>query len=165
MTPHGPHPKLHVVPLTFRKACKFVAKHHRHHKPPRGCKFVLGVIDDAGELRGVAMIGRPVSRVLDDGFTLEVNRTCTDGTSNANSCLYAAAWRVAREMGYRKLITYTQAGESGTSLRAAGYKLVAERAPRESWRNATGNERLRNMRDPDGPGGVQRTLWEVEVAA
>ena len=153
-------PRLTIVPLTFRRGSAFVARHHRHHKPPRGCKFVIGVVDEGEELRGVAMVGRPVSRVLDDGFTLEVNRTCTDGTANANSCLYAAAWRVAREMGYRKLITYTQKGETGASLRAAGYRVVGERAPRKNWREATQNQRLRAMRS-DAGGDVQRTLWEM----
>jgi hypothetical protein len=152
---------LHIVPLTFREASAFVARHHRHHKPPRGCKFTIGVVDEEGELHGVAMVGRPVARSLDNGYVLEVNRTCTDGTANANSLLYATAWRVAREMGYLKLITYTQAGESGTSLRAAGWKVIGERKPRGSWREATADERLRRMRDPDGRGGVQRTLWEA----
>ena len=55
---------------------------------------------------GVAICGRPVARRLDDGYTLEVNRLCTDGTPNACSILYAAAYRAARAMGYNKVITY-----------------------------------------------------------
>jgi hypothetical protein len=155
--------RLHVVPLSFRQACSFVEQHHRHHGPSRGCKFVIGAVDETGALRGVAMVGRPVARSFDNGFTLEVNRTCTDGTANANSFLYAAAWRVARELGYLRLITYTQAGESGASMRAAGWKVVGERKPRGSWRDATVDERLRRMRDPIGHGNVQRTLWEVRI--
>lgn len=75
---------------------------------------------------GVAIVGRPVSRYLDDGWTLEVNRLCTDGTRNACSFLYAAAWRATRNMGYKKLITYILDTEKGTSLKAAGWKCVGE---------------------------------------
>jgi hypothetical protein len=150
--------QLVTVPLTFAQACAFVAQHHRHHKPPPGTKFVLGVASDAG-LVGVAMVGRPVARHYDDGLTLEVNRTCTDGTPNANSALYGAAWRAAKALGYCRLITYTQAGESGASLRGAGWRIVAERSARGSW--AESSVKLRDKRDPKGSGGVQRTLWEA----
>lgn len=150
---------LEVVPVTFREACAFVAAHHRHHKPPRGCRFCLGVADGDGVLRGVAMVGRPVARHFDDGLTVEVNRTCTDGARNANSMLYGAAWRAARALGYHRLITYTQAGETGASLRAAGWRVVAERPARAGW--AESSVTLRHMRDPVGAGGVQRVLWEA----
>ena len=112
---------LTVKPMSLADANRFVAEHHRHHKPVRGHKFSLGCIAN-GHLAGVAIVGRPVSRYLDDGLTLEVNRLCTDGTKNACSFLYAAAWRAARAMGYRKIITYTLASEPGTSLRAAGWR-------------------------------------------
>jgi len=151
-------PKLVIVPVTFRQACAFIEAHHRHHKPPRGMKFCLGV-DADGQLAGVATVGRPVARHYDDGYTLEINRTCTDGTPHVNSMLYGAAWRAAKAMGYRRLITYTQAGESGASLRAAGYRVVAELEPRANW--AGSSVTLRHLRDPDGPGGVQRSLWEA----
>lgn len=148
-----------VVPLTFSEAAAFVALHHRHHKPPPGTKFVLGCAREDGELVGVAMVGRPVARHFDDGQTLEVNRTCTDGTSNANSFLYGHAWQAAKALGYRRLITYTQAGESGSSLRGAGWRVVAERPARGSW--AESSVKLRRLRDVVGNGGVQRTLWEA----
>lgn len=154
-----PQPRLTIVPLSFRQAKEFVARLHRHHKPPVGHKFSIGVIDEAGELRGVAMVGRPVARHYDDGRTAEVNRTCTDGCPNANSALYSAAWRAAKAMGYTRLITYTQAGESGSSLRGAGWTVVGERKARGSW--AESSVQLRDLRDPDGSGGIQRTLWEV----
>jgi hypothetical protein len=83
---------LNVVPVTFRQAHAFIATHHRHHRPPQGMKFTLGV----ATLVGVAVVGRPIARHLDDGLTAEVTRTCTDGTPNANSALYGAAWRAAR---------------------------------------------------------------------
>jgi hypothetical protein len=149
---------LEVVPVSFRQAQLFIAAHHRHHKPPRGMKFCLGVANADG-LVGVATVGRPVARHYDDGYTLEVNRTCTDGTAHVNSMLYGAAWRAAKALGYRRLITYTQAGESGSSLRAAGWRVIAEREARPNW--AESSVTLRHLRDADGPGGVQRSLWEA----
>lgn len=151
--------RLTIVPLTFRQGAAFVARYHRHNKPPRGCKFVLGVCDPEGVLRGVAMVGRPVARSYDDGLTAEVNRVATDGCPNANSALYAAAWRVAGAMGYRRMITYTQADESGSSLRAAGMQRVRDIPPRKGW--ADSSVALRAMRDPVGNGGVARVLWEA----
>ena len=118
--------KLTIVPMTFREACAYVDEHHRHHKPSRGCKFCIGVADEDNVIRGVAMVGRPVNRVLDDGWTVEVNRVATDGCPNACSALYGAAWRVARAMGYRKCVTYTLPSEGGSSLRGAGWTLIAE---------------------------------------
>lgn len=152
-------PRLQIVPLTFRQAGAFVDEHHRHHQPPRGTKFCIGVIDEDGDLRGVAMVGRPVARHFDDGRTAEVNRTATDGCPNANSALYGACWRICREMGYLRLLTYTQAGESGASLRGAGWRVVGDRPARGSWAQSTSDPRLLAMRDDVGAGGIQRTLW------
>ena len=111
---------LTLTPVSLAEANAFVAQHHRHHKPVTGHKFSIGCTAD-GRLVGVAIVGRPVSRYLDNGLTLEVNRLCTDGTKNACSMLYAAAWRAARAMGYLKIITYTLDTENGASLRAAGW--------------------------------------------
>jgi hypothetical protein len=116
--------RLIVVPLVFAEANAFVCRHHRHLKPMKSAKFSVGVADEEGVIRGVAIVGRPVSRVLDDGWTAEVNRCATDGCPNACSALYGAAWRVARAMGYRKLITYTLQEEGGASLRGAGWKCI-----------------------------------------
>jgi len=115
--------RLDLRPLTIRAATKFVAAHHRHHDPPRGAKFCLGAWRN-GELVGVAMVGRPVSRMLDDGLTAEVIRVATDGTRNACSFLYGAAKRAAQAMGYRKVVTYTLDTESGASVRAVGWNRV-----------------------------------------
>lgn len=153
-------PTLTIVPVTFKAASEFVAEHHRHNKPPRGHKFSIGVCDAEGVLRGVAMVGRPVARHFDDGLTAEVNRTCTDGFANANSALYGAAWRIASAMGYRRLITYTQAGESGASLTASGWAKVRDLPARKGW--AESSVALRALRDPVGNGGTQRALWEKE---
>lgn len=151
---------LRVVPITFKAACATVAELHRHNKPPRGHKFSIGVQDN-GVLVGVAMAGRPVARHFDDGFTLEVNRTCTDGARNANSMLYGAVWRAAKAMGYERCITYTQHDESGASLRAAGWVRVKELGARKSWAQSTADEAKKAMRDPVGNGGVPRVLWEI----
>ena len=109
---------LTLQPVSLAEANAFVALHHRHHKPVRGHKYSLGCFT-GGQLVGVAITGRPVSRYLDDGLTLEVNRLCTDGTRNACSFLYGAAARAAKAMGYRKIITYILDTEDGASLRAA----------------------------------------------
>lgn len=150
---------MRVVPVTFREACAFVAEHHRHNKPPKGHKFSIGVRSDDGRLVGVAMAGRPVARALDDGLTLEINRTCTDGHPNANSMLYGAVWRAAKAMGYRRCMTYTQADETGASMRAVGWIRAAELAPRGSW--ADSSQALKATRDPVGNGGVARVRWEI----
>lgn len=112
---------LELRPISFRDAQKFVRENHRHNKPPVGHKFSIACYD-GDRLCGVAMVGRPVGRYLDDGLTLEVNRHCTDGTKNACSILYGAAWRAAKALGYKHLVTYTRQSESGASLRAAGWK-------------------------------------------
>lgn len=120
-------PRLTVVPLPLDEANEFVRVHHRHHKPTVGHKFSLGVADESGAVRGVAIVGRPVARMLDDGLTLEVNRVATDGCPNACSALYGAAWRAAKALGYRRLITYVLSSEPGTSVKAAGWKCLGER--------------------------------------
>jgi hypothetical protein len=155
---------LALQPVTYREAARFVAVHHRHNKPPRGHKFSIGVAAGAG-IVGVVMVGRPVARALDNGLTAEVNRSCTDGTANANSMLYGAAVRAAKAMGYRRIITYTQADESGASLRAAGFRKVKELPARGSWAESSVQQRqLREVGlfgDIDGAGDVARVLWEV----
>ena len=116
---------LEIVPMTLREANAYVEQHHRHHGPVPGQKYSIG-LSDGEKIVGVAIVGRPVSRHLDDGWTLEVNRLCTDGTKNACSMLYAAAWRAARAMGYKRLVTYIMESENGASLRAAGWKCVGQ---------------------------------------
>ena len=117
--------RLTVVPIGLRAANAFVGQEHRHHPPSRGHKFSVAVEDEDGTLRGVAIVGRPVARQLDDGRTLEVLRVATDGCPNACSALYGASARAGVGMGYRRenILTYTLASEPGTSLRAAGWVL------------------------------------------
>ncbi len=114
---------LELTPITLTEANEFVAQLHRNHAPVVGHKFSIAV-SEGDQVRGVAIVGRPVSRALDNGWTLEVNRCCTDGAKNACSMLYGAAWRAAKAMGYKKLVTYTLKDEGGASLRAAGWKCI-----------------------------------------
>jgi hypothetical protein len=126
--------------MTRDEANAFVDQHHRHHKPVVGHIFALGAavltLDPAGgregAVVGVAIVGRPVARGLQDGWTAEVTRVATNGYRNACSFLYGASWRAARSLGYRKLVTYTLPEEGGASLRAAGWKLLGE-AGGGSW--------------------------------
>jgi hypothetical protein len=122
---------LQLAPITLREANAFVAAFHRHHKPARGCISCVGVSRD-DVICGVAIIGRPVARMLQDGWTAEVLRCCTDGTHNACSMLYGAAWRAVKALGYKKLITYTLPEEGGASLRAAGLTCIGQ-AGGGSW--------------------------------
>lgn len=145
-----------VVPVTLREAQAFVLKHHRHHGPPRGYKFAVGIMHN-DELVGVATAGRPVARAFDARTCLEVNRTCTDGTRNANSMLYGAARRAGVAMGYTRIISYTEDGESGDSLRAAGFRVDKELPARGSW--ADSSVKLKDIRDAKGSGGVKRIRW------
>ena len=111
---------LKIKPTTLKFAQDYIKKYHRHNIPPVGCKFAI-CICDSDRVCGVAVCGRPVSRFLDDGETLEIYRCCTDGTKNACSCLYGACRRIAKSMGYKKVITYTLQSESGTSLKASNF--------------------------------------------
>lgn len=111
-----------IVPITQRRAKEFVNLHHRHNKAPLGSVFQIGLEDDQGTLIGVIMVGRPVARRLDNGKTLEVNRTCINGYhKNACSMLLGRAVRVARNLGYERIFTYTLPQESGSSLKGAGW--------------------------------------------
>lgn len=145
--------QLRIVPVSFAEACDFIAEWHRHHPSATGHRFSIGLAQDA-ELVGVAIVGNPIGR-WNDGLTLEVNRTCVaDSIPNGNSMLYGAAWRAAKALGWRRLITYTQEGESGVSLRAAGWRVIAERPARHGIGRA--NRPRRKAAD-----GVARTLWEA----
>jgi hypothetical protein len=145
-------PTLSPQPIHFAEAAAFVNANHRHHVAPTGHKFSIA-INDGEKVRGVIICGRPVGRRLDDGWTLEVTRCCTDGVKNGASMLYAAAWRAARAMGYRRVVTYTLAAEPGTSLVAAGWKAIGS-TPGKSW---SCKSRPRVDKHPLG----QKTLWEV----
>lgn len=149
-------PALRIVPCDIKAAREFVAMHHRTHaKLGAVYRFAVGLaLDD--ELVGVALIANPVSSGLCDGLTLEVSRTCLAGeVPNGNSMLYGAAWRAAKALGYRRLVTYTQGDESGASLRGAGWRVIAERRPRPGW------DMPSRRRVSHGNDNIPRTLWEA----
>ena len=118
-----------IKPYTLKKANEYVKAYHRHSKMVVGCKFCIAAIDDENKVIGVAIVGRPVARRLDDEYTGEIVRTCTEGVKNVNSFLYGACARIWKEMGGTKIITYTLETESGISLKAAGYKHNATTKP------------------------------------
>lgn len=124
--------KFDVIPLPLDEANAFVERHHRHHGRVVGHRFSIAVADAAGDIRGVAIVGRPVSRMLDDGRTLEITRVASDGAKDACSALYGACRRAAFALGYVKLVSYTLASESGSSLKASGFRVVGEVRGR-SW--------------------------------
>ena len=147
---------LTLTPINLKTANAFVQQYHRHHKPTRGHKVSIGVSED-GALVGGAVCGRPVARRLDDGYTLEVNRLCTDGTPNACSILYAAAYRAARAMGYNKVITYILDTENGSSLKAAGYVCEGKAGGLE-WNGAKAPKQTDRY-------GIELKGWNVTVIA
>jgi hypothetical protein len=145
--------RLVVVPLNRDDANAYVERHHRHAAPVVGHRFAIGAAR-RDQLVGVAIIGRPTARALQDGWTVEVVRLCTTGERNVCSFLYRAAWRAARAQGFRRLVTYTLRSESGASLRGAGLKVVGELQPRE-WDCPS------RPRDPGDP--QERLRWELAV--
>jgi hypothetical protein len=147
---------LEIVPVKFDEACEFIAQVHRHHEPPQGWMWGCAV-SDGQKIVGVVMVGRPVARHRDDGWTLEAIRCCTDGTKNACSKLYAAAWRASRALGYRRLGTYLLKSESGDSMRAAGWRIVHE-TKGGSWSR---DDRPRVDKHPT----EAKTLWEISAGA
>ena len=157
---------LELVPVTLKEGRRFIGEHHRHNAnaQPITWKFGVGVESD-GVLVGVAMAGLPVARMINDRFTIEVSRTCTDGTPNANSMLYGAIARAAKALGYRRLITYTLSEEPGTSLKAAGWIVDpdgAESNPRWQHRAKHASYEMDlfgNRRLPAGP----KVRWLREV--
>ena len=120
------------VPLSQKEAAAFIEEKHRHHNATQGDKFRVGAAVD-GELVGVVQVGRPVSKYLDDGLTVEVTRLCSDGTKDVCSFLYSRAARIAKELGYHKIITYILESEPGTSLLASGWHLEDDNCGGGSW--------------------------------
>ena len=148
--------KLRLAPIEFAAAAEFVREHHRHHTPPVGHKFSLAAMR-GDDLAGVVIVGRPVARRRDDGRTLEVTRLCTDGSKNVCSFLYGAAAKAAFALGYSRIGTYILKREPGTSLVAAGWKLIGE-TPGKSWNVPT---RPRDDKHPIEP----KLLFEMEKRA
>jgi len=135
-----------IEPIRLADAQAFVVAHHRHARPVTGHLWSLGLWAGPLDLRGVAIVGRPVARHLDDGHTVEITRLATDGTRNACSRLYAACCREARRRGYQRVVTYTLASEPGVSLRASGFTRVAFTRGRQ-WDTPTRHRRQRETPD------------------
>lgn len=114
---------LELVPKSIKEANRIVGRWHRHNRPVVGALFAIGV-NVGDELRGVAIVGRPNGRMAQDGFTCEITRVATDGTYNACSKLYGSCCRAAKAMGYKVVLTKTLPGESGASLKAAGFEEI-----------------------------------------
>lgn len=145
---------MNVEPVSLATANGFVACWHRHAGQVVGHLYSLGMFSDDLALHGVAIVGRPVARLLDDGTTVEITRLATDGTRNACSRLYGAARREARRRGYRRVVTYTRADETGASLRASGFAAVAGVTGRQ-W---SCESRPRRQRE-----AVDRVRWEARA--
>lgn len=152
---------LRVVPCSLTYANAFVEQFHRHHPevPGWGIRFCLAVCDDAGNVHGVATIGRPVAanRWIGGDLIAEVSRVATDGHANACSALYGAAARTARAMGFSRIVTYVLEDEPGTSLKAAGWQRSDGLFGGYGWAN---HPRPGRDRDPGGPKG----RWTLELA-
>ena len=142
---------MELQPIDFDEAREFIRRFHRHHLPPQGWKFGLAATKEE-QIIGVATVGLPVSRMLNDGWTLEVTRNCTDGTKNACSFLYGAARRAAFALGWRRIITYIGKDEPGISLVAAGWRCLGLRGG-GNWNRKS---RVRIAKHPIG----QKLLWE-----
>jgi len=132
--------KLQPTPIALREANEFVRNFHRHNKPTQGGKFAIGALYD-DELVGVAIVGRPVSATLDDGWTAEVTRVCVRDHAPRNACsfLYGRCWRIWQQMGGKRMVTYTLQTESGASLKGAGWQVMGEVKPHDRWTPKGGN--------------------------
>ena len=140
-----------IKPVSLKEANEYVEINHRHHRKVAGHKFSIGVYE-GNVLHGVSIVGRPLSRYLDNGETLEVLRLCTDGTYNACSMLYSRSAKIAKDMGYSKIITYILDEENGSSLKASGWQIEAENVGGGDWTNCSRRENDRNY--------VQLSLFE-----
>lgn len=134
--------RLHVEPITIRQANEYVDAVHRHHgpSPPGFAMFSIAAVTDDGEIRGIATTAIPnAANRLTDGFrTAEIVRVATDGTPNACSILYAASARAAKALGFSRIISYVLDTETGTSIRAAGWKQDDGEFGNLSWANRPG---------------------------
>lgn len=123
-----------LEPIDLATAKRFVNEVHRHNEAPLSWRFGVG-LSRGGFLVGVAMVGRPTGRGLDQRYSVEVTRVCVPEGAEKNDCsrLYGAACRMAQAGGYRVAYTYTLAEEDAASVRAAGFVLDAELDERPSW--------------------------------
>jgi len=149
---------LTVVPMSIAEANEFVKNFHRHNKPTQGGKFAIGATVE--QLFGVAIVGRPISATLDNGLTAEVLRVCVLDTAPKNTCsfLYGRCWRIWQQMGGKRMVTYTLQTESGSSLKGAGWKILGETQPHNTWKNKTKRDGIK--RDWQPIYGQLKFRWE-----
>ena len=150
---------MNVRPCTLKQANEYVKLFHRHSKRVVGCKFSICAYKN-NKLVGVAIVGRPVARKLDDGYTGEIVRTCTEGVKNVNSFLYGACARIWKEMGGTKILTYTLETESGISLKAAGYK---HKETTRAFSEGTGWTTRKNREWQPKVHSLQKYRWEKNL--
>lgn len=142
-----------TIPINFKQAKEFINKNHSHHIAPQGWKFGVG-IEHNHKLIGVGIAGRPVARNLDDGYTLEITRCCTDGSKkNIASMIYGALVRAAKALGYKRCITYTLESETAISLKASNWKFI-KIINGHSWNR---NSRPRKDKHPI----CNKVLWRI----
>jgi len=134
---------LRVVPITITEARRHVEAHHSHHHAPLGGLFAAAVAQ-GDRMVCVAVVSRPVARKLGGRAIAEVTRLASDGTRHAASMCLAAATRAALALGYRRVISYTLAGESGTSYRAAGWHITGRTHNPDGWATREGRVTVQN---------------------
>ena len=149
--------KLHPLPISIKEANEFILNFHRHNNPVKNCRFAIGAGFE-GKLVGVAVIGNPVARLMNDGFTMEVLRVCTKEDSPKNTCsfLYGRSWRVWQQMGGLRMITYTLQSESGSSLKGSGWTIRGETKPSSGWSRKDRDRKWQPIY------GQMKFRWEVE---
>ena len=147
-----------IAPCSIKAARRFVGQEHRHNLPPQGGLFASQLLDN-GETRGVAIVGRPVAAALDDGFTAEITRCCTDGIKNGCSMLYGAAVRACRALGFVTVITYTLETENGASLKASNWQIDEKVKGQQFWKNRYETDLFGNQRRPT----ENKIRWKITL--
>ena len=155
--------RLRLRPVSFAEARRYVMEVHRHNDPPIAARASVGIEDVDGALRGVGILGIPKARLSADGRTAEVIRVATDGVPNGCSMLYGALVRCAWSLGYTRVLTYTLAEESGSSLRAAGWRSegVRETGGADEWDRRNGRAKQTLFFDAKVPSGP-KVKWVIE---
>ena len=128
---------LRLASISRYAAQEFVRQHHRHNPPPPGDRWRHAVYNGRS-LVAVAIVGRPVARMIDHHKVVEVNRLCVNHS------------------GLDPEITCTLAEERGMSLRYARWKKDGETAG-GSWDTPS---RPRTDKSPTGP----KTRWTKMLA-
>ena len=122
---------LETRPIPVKRALRWNKATHRRLPDVAGLMWAIAALRDS-QIVGIALVGRPNARLLDSQElpqdALQVVRVAVlegdasaSGHKGANSILYGACARAARDMGAVDCFTYIHHDEPGTSLRAAGW--------------------------------------------